>query len=86
MLITEPPVSMVGRHCPCQPIAHAPPSQPCPTLHSTTGKNLEDGTGGTGSQPGLDEKLEMEEREGLSNKTMAGLGIWSLSRVGIYKY
>lgn len=58
-----------------------------PALHpkSAQKKNLEDGAGGARSQPGLDERLEMEKREGLPSKAIAGLGIWSLSGVGIYK-
>lgn len=84
-LTTEPPVSMVRKHRLCQPIAHAPLSQPRPAPQVSTEKNLEDGAGGARSQPGLDKRLEMEKREGLPSKAIAGLGIWSLSGVGIYK-
>lgn len=65
-------------HRPCTPLT-APPCTP--RQHR---KNLEDGAGAR-SQPGLDERLEMEKREGLSSKAIAGLGMWSLSGVGIYK-
>lgn len=66
-LTTEPPVSMIGKHRPCQPIAHAPHLTAPPYTPHQHRKNLEDGAGGTWSQPGLDERLETEKREGLPN-------------------
>lgn len=66
-LSTEPPVSMIGKHRPCQPIVHASHLTAPPYTPRQHRKNLEDGADGTWSQPGLDERLETEKREGLSN-------------------
>lgn len=65
-LTTKPTVSMALKLCPCQPIAHAPLSQPCPATQVNTEKILRM----VQVAPGLDEGLETEKREGLPSKAI----------------